>query len=518
MSAPAERPERALAAAAMLLAAALLSPSLAFRLGQDQGIFAYLGAEWLEGRWPYLATWDQNLPGMAALHALVIAALGKSVFAFRLFDFAWQLANAWLVHRISRRLGGRAAALLAPALFVLIYQGYGPWNTAQREGFAVLFVLAGFQLCLTRERRPPALTAAAIGLGFGLAMLVKPTMLALALFYLPLARRESWPRRARLLAIAAAAASAPIAATILAFWARGGLDELYAACFAYQRIYVALSRPEGPLFAAALARLAGLGRNAAVLALVYPVFLLLFRSPDRRERWMLYLGYLGSVVAVAVQGTYAGYHYLPGLALGAILVGTLFQRGAELARLGGRSALALAVLAIAAATPLYVRAQNVRDLVSGHFLAPPRADELRNGTVFDFTESWELARHLRERTAPGERIQVWGHESLVYYLAERDAASRFQVSSPLVVRAPGEPLSPLQRRWRAEFLAELARRAPSYVTVTTGDDWWWAPGRQTSEQLLDDFPEWKRFVAAGYRLETRIGRFLVYRREAPAAG
>jgi hypothetical protein len=502
----------------MLATALLLAPSLAFRLGQDQGIFAYLAAEWLAGRWPYLATWDQNLPGMAALHALAIAALGKSVAAFRLFDFAWQLGNAFFVHRLARRLGGRAAALLAPSLFALVYQGYGPWNTAQREGFAVLFVLAGYWAFLTRERRPEATTAVAIGLGFGLALLIKPTMLALALFYLPLARPTEWRRGARLVALAAGAAAAPVAIVLGAFWARGALDELGEACFAYQRIYVALSRPEGSLVAVVVARLAGLGRNAAVLALAFPLVLALFPSPRRGERLRLYLGYLGAVAAVLAQGTYAGYHYLPGLAIGAVLVATAFEEGAARLRLGGRRALALAAVAISAAMPLYVHAQNVRDLLSGHFLGPPRPGELRNAAVFDFTESWELARYLAERAAPDDTIQVWGHESLVYYLAERRAASRFQVSSALVVRAPGAPLSALQRRWRREFLADVARRPPAYVAVVTGDDWWWAPGRRTSEELLEDFPEWHRFLDDGYRRETTIGRFVVYRRSPSSAG
>ena len=57
--------------------------------------------------------------------------------------------------RIAARTTGRAAGLLAAVLFCLIYQGYGPWNTAQREGFALLFVLAGYWLYSPRERRAP---------------------------------------------------------------------------------------------------------------------------------------------------------------------------------------------------------------------------------------------------------------------------------------------------------------------------------------------------------------------------
>ena len=140
------------------------------------------------------------------------------------------------------------------------------------------------------------------------------------------------------------------------------------------------------------------------------------------------------------------------------------------------------------------------------------ANELRNETVFDFTESYEVAAYLRARTRPDERIQVWGYESLVYYLADRRAASRFQMTHPLVMRVPGEELTPMQLRWRAEFLEDVSLRPATYIVVVRQDNWWWAPEEQTSEQLLDDFPEWQRIIERDYEREHIIGRFLIYRR------
>jgi hypothetical protein len=234
---------------------------------------------------------------------------------------------------------------------------------------------------------------------------------------------------------------------------------------------------------------------------------------------MLYCGYLGSVYSVLVQGTFAGYHYLPGLGVGAVLIGSAFSLGAN-TLLGqgrvrmGRHSVALSLLAahatVMAAAMTYLRIDPVRKLVSGRFLQRPVADELRNATVFDFTESWDVAEYLQSRTRPEERIQVWGYEPLVYYLAERRAASRFQSTHPLVMRVPGAALSPMQERWRQEFLRNMTEQHPRYVVVLRDDNWWWAPGEQTSEQLLNDFPAWKRFIDDHYVLEHTIGRFRVY--------
>ena len=82
-------------------------------------------------------------------------------------------------------------------------------------------------------------------------------------------------------------------------------------------------RGQEPLLTYWLQKLGQLGRNAIVLPIVYAPFL--FQGTFRRERLLVWLGFVGSVYSVFVQGTFAGYHYLPGMALGAILVGDLFS-------------------------------------------------------------------------------------------------------------------------------------------------------------------------------------------------
>jgi hypothetical protein len=235
---------------------------------------------------------------------------------------------------------------------------------------------------------------------------------------------------------------------------------------------------------------------------------------------MVWLGYLGAIYAVFVQGTFAGYHYLPGLALGAILVGSLFALATE--RLVGNRqvsigmrhvpvALVLASVLLGVAAVFYLRHAPFESLLTRQFLNRPVPNEYRNETVFDFTESYDVAEYIRARTRPDDRIQIWGDESLVYYLADRRAASRFQSARPLVTRTPGKGLIQAQRQWRAEFLADVERLKPVYVAVVREDNWWWAPEEQTSEQLLNDLPEWKEVIEQMYALEKTIGRFLIYR-------
>ena len=498
--------------------AVLLLPILSYRMGLDQGVFAYIGAEIVDGRWPYVETWDHAFPGLMFLNAGEIILFGKSGALFRLFDWLYQMGCVWFIYSITRQVSDRTGGYFASALYVLVYQGYGPWNTAQREGFAMLFVLWGFWLYLTAKNRRPLFTTIGVGIGLGLAVTIKPTMLALASLYAPLLLRPS-RKTVKLAIVGGAALLVPSLAIILTYWANGFIRDLYEACIAFQtQVYGHISRGSEPLLVSWMSNLSQLGLQTVLVATLYLPFL--FWGRGLRARRMLYLGYLGSVFAVVVQGTFAGYHYLPGLALGAVLVGTMFslttslvlgEARAAIGRFRVTTRLAVAHLLVLAALPVYLHRQPLENLVTLQFLERPEANEFRNRTVFDFTEDWDLAEHLRKNTESDDRIQVWGHESLVYYLAERDAASRFQTSNPLTARAPGEAITPMQVRWREEFMSDVTSLRPRYVAVVRSDDWWWAPEQQTSEQLLDDFPAWKRFIISEYSLEMTIGRFLVYR-------
>ena len=514
--------ERPRAVWALIACALALAPTLTFRMGVDQGVFAYMGASLLDGRWPYLHTWESDFPGLVFLQAGEILLLGKTVAAFRVFDLMCQLGNAFLIFRIGSRTSGRAGGLVAAVLFCLIYQGYGPWNTAQREGFGLPFVLSGFWMYLTAERRAPLLTAAIIGLGLGIAATIKPTLLALALFYAPLAPSVRNRRAAVLAAVAAAGLVAPAAAVVIGYWVTGGLVQIYEACIAYQSVYTARLRGQAPLVTFWLQQFGRLGLNAVVLLFAYLPFLVFPHM--RRERLMLWLAYLGGICAVLTQGTFAGYHYLPGLSIGAILIGSMFSlstgwlhgRQVRLGRRRPASQLVLACMLLAGAALVYMRNAPLGNLATLQFLKPPAPNEFRNQTVFDFTESYDVAAYLRARTQPDQPIQVWGYESLVYYLADRHAASRFQTTHPLVMRVPGGEPTPMQQRWRAEFMHDMSSQPPAYVAVVQQDNWWWAPEERTSEQLLDDFPEWKAFIERHYTLEKSIGRFLIFRRMTTA--
>ncbi len=512
------------AAWTLLVSGLILVPVLGYRMGLDQGTYAYVAAGLAEGRWPYLQTWDHQFPGGMILHAVEILLLGRSPTMFRLADLLFQLANVFLIYRITRHVASPPAGFLAGVVYALIYQSYGPWNTGQREGYGLFLALLALLLYLTRSRRTDPATAWWSGLCFGGAVLIKPTLLALVAMYVPLLRyrteRTPWRTSLRLAAIAGAGVLLPALLVIAFYWYQDGLIQMYEACIAYQTdVYMHRLRGTAPLWQYWISKLGRLGSESILLGLASLPLLAL--GANRRTRLMVWLAYVASIYTVFVQGTFAGYHYLTGLGFGAILIGSGFHEVANvaervLARWGGafgwRAWNLVAHALIVAAIPVYMSVARLEEVLSLRFLERPRPHLFTVGNVFDYTESHDVAEYLRANTTSEDRIQVWGHESLVYYLADRLAAGRFQSTNGLVMRVPGAPITPMQERWREEFMAAMRSMRPRFIVVTRGDRWWWAPAERTSEELIDDFPAFRDLIAQRYERDREIGKYLVYRR------
>ena len=175
-------------------------------------------------------------------------------------------------------------------------------------------------------RAPGAVvTAGLAGLLFGIAITIKPTLLALSLFYLPLAGSlRSRRRTSKCVGRAGGRASArrDHRGRLLGCWpihgdVRGvrGLPRRLHGTPPWRRaphcILVVQTDELGPKCGRATHRL------HAVRHL----------GPGSRHATVPCCSWHTSALPthVFVQGTFAGYHYLPGLAIGAVFVGTMVE-------------------------------------------------------------------------------------------------------------------------------------------------------------------------------------------------
>lgn len=161
-------------AALALVWAASLSRSLYDPLGPDQGLYQYMTEQVMAGKRLYVDVWDQNGPGIIAIHWLSTKLLGPTPMSLRLFDGIWQAVTVLALTGLARRAGlSRTCGLIAGLLYVAGYYGMGYVQTAQREGFAVLPLLLMAHLTLEARGFGRHFLAGALGL---LVCAIKPPL------------------------------------------------------------------------------------------------------------------------------------------------------------------------------------------------------------------------------------------------------------------------------------------------------------------------------------------------------
>lgn len=137
------------AAAFVLLWAFSLGRSLFDPMSFDQALYQYMAERVIAGDRLYVDVWDQNAPGIVAVHWLSTRLVGTSPMALRVFDAVWQALTLAALVGLAWRDGRRwLVGWLAASLYVLCYYSMGYVHTAQREGFIVLPLLLMIHLAI----------------------------------------------------------------------------------------------------------------------------------------------------------------------------------------------------------------------------------------------------------------------------------------------------------------------------------------------------------------------------------
>ena len=118
------------------------------------------------------------------------------------------------------------------------------------------------------------------------------------------------------------------------------------------------------------------------------------------------------------------------------------------------------------------------------------------------------AEYIASHSGPDDGVVIWGWNSAILFMADRQSPTRFGWSMPLMMDAGTE----VREAFRREFLCDLANDAPRWVIV--------AP---LSEMLLggafsvQDFPAFAAFLDRYYVERTRIADLVLQERRLDAA-
>lgn len=444
-----------------LLAAwpAPLAPSLDGPWRYDPAMFLYEGELVRRGAMPYLSFWDHKGPLIYLIDAAGLCLSGGGIWGV----WAAGVVATWLAaafgYSAMRAAFGVAGALLGAVVFVFGLAGITTGaNVTEQYALPLAW---GAALVLVRWARTRCTTP---GIGFALgalgtlAFLLRANLAgaatSAALTIAIVSVRERRAASLGRLAPGAAAGVAAAAGPIFVWLARGGaLGAFWDQTITYNLLY-ANNEWTQRLFAA----FAGIWLATATVPVVLPIAgvaccVRWLRRSSRADR--SYPVMLFAAVWLAVElllsctsGRPYDHYFLMLLPPMAFVSAALVSEIAPFIRTHARRPdrwIGVTVTAVALVM--------VFPVVSG--LAVQAA---RGGLVPDRDSSQVIsaAEFVRANTKPDDALLVWGVAGGVYFLADRQPASRFLYVYPLLTRSYGASAVPL-------FLEDVRRTPPTLI-------------------------------------------------------
>lgn len=466
--------------------------SLWFPFGRDQGLFYYVGREWLErSAIPYRDVWDHKPPLIYAVHALAIFVFGEGMRSIRLVELLLMPVVGWLAAGVAslespKRSGMWGAGWLAASLG---YQGcllY--WDTAQCEIWCGAFALASVYAALALRR--PGGAAFVAGVLGAIALWFKPPAIFMVAVGAAVVLRRSWKhpeagkraqRTGRAVAwyvLGVSAASAPI---LLYFAGHGALDEMADIVVGANAYYVEHEQPS-PAARASRLKLAFFHTYGPLLLVPVAGAALATLWGWRARRAALVARY-GLCLALTIAAAATGlvqlkmytYHFgAIAVALGALGAAGYRDLGAALARrwTGARAALgttatfALVALTLFALTPSSTSWRNASLATAVYALGgSSRHDYAR---VFDlpqqsytYAEGEQVGLWLRRHARDGDTLAVRHFEPQIYAISELHHTGRFFWTIFLTDWRRAYA----RERWRNEDEAVFQNSPPRFVVA-----------------------------------------------------
>ncbi|MEX0751152.1 MAG: hypothetical protein WD359_10125 [Dehalococcoidia bacterium] len=495
-----------LAAATLILAFALRYPSFFEpRWYGDEGIFAGIAQNMLDGRTLYAEAWDNKPPLIFATYALIQLVSGTTgVMPLHIATAMVVIMTQAAVMAIALRLYGPWRSLIASAAFALVLctpvlEG----NLALTETYMILPATLGVLLFVLADgrsegRRVSWYAAAGVMMSFAISYKQVAVFDAAAVGAMLWLTQE---RPLRALVAFGAGVATPQALLLALFTAVGALDEYVYAMAGAQNVYWDLSDDKGPLM-----RVAGY-----LPALIVGAYLV------RRQRLggdvgvahlpMLWFAF---AIAGATASPFTFPHYLQQVAPAAVLLAVSSPLPVERDDLGR---IALVVTGLLVAAILYAQfwddLRNRRhldvDWYYQTFASYRWGDMDEDAYIYEFDGRAitvaDIARYI-EQDGAGNTLFTWSELSWVYAASGATNPTRYYASFFGHVM-PGA---------RDEILRDVQASPPVYMVTSDGA---YAPFDALDEfisrryELLRAQGDWRL-----YRLSTASGRLT----PQPAAG
>ncbi|MGZ6275480.1 MAG: ArnT family glycosyltransferase [Syntrophales bacterium] len=424
-----------------LFAVALRAHLLPIPLERDEGEYAYAGKLILQGFQPYVSFYSMKMPGIYGAYALLISIFDETSTGIHLGLMIVNLATLPLIYLLGKKLFNEWVGFAASAAFTFFsvlqsVQGV----SAHAEHFVVFLALGGVLLLLRAADKENPVLFFFSGLLFGLAFMMKQHgafFAAFAGFYLLFTERRRQPFVLSRFFLKSLlfffGLLTPFGVTCLFFLCIGSFDTFWFWTYRYAREYVSMMTPAQAflhfklnfvsivLAAPLLWILAGIGLSA------------IYWNDTARLRSL----FIGSFFIFSIMAIMPGFYFRPHYFVLILPVISLFI---GIAINSIRSLLSKGPVIVKNSTPLLILLtcllisvyQNKAFLFES---GPIEASRMMNGCN-PFPESVTIGKYIKDHSSKEDLIAVIGSEPQIYFYANRNAATRFIYTYPLMEKHP----------------------------------------------------------------------------------
>ena len=472
---------------------------------RDSGVFLYMGWRMTEGDAPYRDVWDHKPPLIYFVDALGLVLTPDSMWGVWLLQFVFIFFTIFILYKLLDREFGIAAAMagsvtLISGLFTVLLKG----NVT--EGYALVFQAMGFWLFVKAWKKDfPIWTTFWVGVVGGLAFYFKQTTIGIWMAYalcLLVIRHLHWKASLRDLLALLAGALLPTLLLVIYLTGQNVLQDFWEQAFLYNYSYI--------------------NRHEEIRHLV-PVFLKGFAS--LRYGWVIYLAGLGWLAGagylwvkrktsfedvhplvwitlinlpiesllITVSGRSILHYYLTPLPVMAILAGILIHTVPVLLRQVTRFPHHL----VHKWAPVVILAVVLLGQVEQVRRYPEQVLSLQDNDYAPVIE------YVIQNTRESDRVLLIGAESVVNFLARREAPTRYVYQYPLALLG--------RRPMFEEYFDQILTNKPELIIDTRGrpklENGLYVPLQRRSEIVRDGVA----YLAANYEQVAQFGEWFVYR-------
>jgi len=492
-------------------AAALLVvrlPSLVQPMGADQALYAYVGDQIRAGGLPYRDAWDQKPPAIHFLYA-GLRTVWPSDGVVPLADLVAAAAVAWLLYRVGSEIGPAGTGPVASLIFLLLSNPAftrlgGVRLRSQCETFIAVLVTAALLLIVRRREARTNIAMIAVGVLFGVAFTFKYNAAVFAIagvVTLGFRQRLTPANLSRI----AAGFSLPVLAFLVIFAIGSALQALFDATFLYNLQY---SRETYRGAMDALRYLVTFPIDSARVDALWTVggvgcLVLLATARRHWDRLIPVIWVAAACLSIAINGSRSLPQYFiqanPFLALaagsGAVVAWTWmrerFQQRAILLAVPVGVLVLIGVWRVNQFPKLIDQTVFDAQRALGRVSADAYLSRYDDDRKYSARAAATLGDYLRQQSVEKESVFVFGFTCGAYVKANRQSASRFFWSRPVIVGfnagKPGYGIGGL--------LQDLDANSPAVIALQQHD---WAPDVEDSRSFFLSDPSLSAYLRANY--------------------